>query len=621
MNRQTGLEHAALVVILILGAGLRFYELGAASMWWDEILVPLICRFPATSILEWLRVVEVHPPLYYMLTKFVMIFDTSDTSLRLLSAVPGVLSVYVIHRIGKDLFGLVAGLAAAALLAANPYAIWLSRIVRPYSLFLFVFLLALWALSSWMRTGSRKALWGIIAANLVLFWTHYMMVVLIPAFGLVVLGSCWPRLKDFWIFFGASTLSFFSILPFFLQNFFRPHWLGPGSPWDILAGVAANTLKLGWFFKGPVAWAVLVLACVGLVRAARCCRGAVWTALLLACVPVAVVVVGKLAWTHEPRYFLFLMPLLLLAAGLGVQTLALLIRNRAGKWASLAIAVVLSGLVLMHSDSFYGERSLLGLSWVSYKTAARMVPALVKTGEPVMISEEGFHNALDWYLQRNSGPNPLRTARITPEDPDVILNFLWFERMGHLAATPQELKAKFTDLVDVGVVDKVSFFKTVIPRTPVQKAQTLPWEQTFEGPRQVLGASHSMQGLVLTPYWGGELQCAQNDVAGFVEYAVETPEPGVPQRIQVAGRYVNEGDGNILRVLTRFDQEPWTEAVAFNGPDRYFYQRVLIDRTAPFTRLTVRVEMTCAMQTPQYPGGNLGSLRLKSLLVALSPLP
>ncbi|WP_243361272.1 glycosyltransferase family 39 protein [Fundidesulfovibrio terrae] len=619
IRNDTIVERLVLVCILAIGAGLRFHNLGAPSMWWDEVLVPLICRFPSASILEWLRTIEVHPPLYYLLTKAVMSVDASDAALRLWSAVPGVLSIYVIHRIGKDLFGPVPGLAAAAFLAANPYAIWLSRIVRPYSLFLLVLLLSLWFLARWARAGGRTVPWGVVVCNLILFWTHYMMVILAPAFALAVLAGSWPRVRTFAAYSIASVASFATIIPFFLQNFDRPHWLGAGGPWEILIGVGESTLKLAWFFKGPIAWGVLALAAMGVLRAIKDHRGALAAALCLACLPVAVVMAGKLSWTQEPRYFLFIMPLVLLAAGFGTALFTGPDRKSGGMLAALALAAALGAGVAAQSASFYGERSLLGLDWISYKTAAKGVPHLVKPGEPVVVSEDGLRNALDWYVQREGGPNPLRLARIAPSDSETIVNFLWFGQMGHMAKSKQELAELYPGLVEVGTVDKLTFFKAVIPHTPVHEANALPWERRFAGLKDFIGACAELDGLEVSPYWGDELHPTLNGVPGHVDYVVENKSGADDARVRISCTYVNEGRGNTLRVLARFDDEPWQEALASDGPDPHFYRRAVLTRLKPFSRLTLRVEMLCPMLTAQYPGGNLGSMRLKDLLVEIAP--
>ena len=581
--------------------------------------MPLISRFPAMSIMEWLRSIEIHPPLYYMLTKMVMLANSSDTSLRLLSTIPGILSIYVIYRIGKEAFGPGAGLAACALLAVNPYALWLSRIVRPYSLFLFFFLLALWALSRWMRTGSRQALAGLLAANLVLFWTHYIMVVLAPAFGLLVLVRSWPRLRSFLAFTAATTLSFATILPFFLQNFRRPHWLGSASPLEILTDVGESSLKLLWFFPGPVVWVMLTLAAMGLIQACRRHKAAFWAGMVLCFVPVLVVVAGKLGWTHEPRYFLFIMPVGLLFAGLGLQWLLDCLRAPLAAWSSLAVAVALgASILLVHARSYYDADTYFGLDWIRYKAAACVIPALVKTGEPVVVSEDGLQNALDWYLERRQVPNPLRSVKISPQDTEVVTNFLWFENMGHLAQTEPELAKAFPGLVNAGTVGGLTFYKAAIQRCPVQSATTIPWEHRFAGTRDILASCQAMEGLIPTPFWGGELEAGANDAQGFVEYAVDNDSGQMPKSLEITCHYQNAGTGNSLRVLTRFNDESWVESFTSRGPDQYFYRRIILDRDRPFKRLTVRVEMTCAMITAQYPGGNLGSLTLRDVLIALN---
>lgn len=588
-------------------------------MWWDEALVPLIARFPVTSILEWLRSIEVHPPLYYLVIKTVMAFDQSDSALRLASAVPGVVCIYLIRRLGKDLFGPSAGLAAAAFVAANPYLVWLSRIVRPYSLYLMLLLLSLWGLASFLRTGSRRAFAGMLAANLALYWTHYMMVVLAPALGLVALGGTWPALRPFFAFTAACVASFLSILPFFLQNFDRPHWMGAGSPWDILTGVGVSVLKLGWFFKGPAAYGVAALAAVGLIAAARRWRGPLLAGLAIALVPVGVVMAGKLAWTHEPRYFLNILPVMALAAGLGFTRLTSAMRPALGQASCLVLALGMAAMIVARPDDFYKERSLLGTEWISYKVAAEMVPHLVKPGEPAMASDEGLYNTLDWHAERRGKGNPLRLSKIGPGDKEVVANFLWFERMGHLAATKTDLEGLFPGMVDLGEIGGLTFLKAVVQRSPVQRATALPWERTFVGPRDILSASHALERLTLTPYWGGELCPAQNGAPGFVEYAVRNASEQAVERVEISIRYANEGKGNTLRLLASFDGGEFKEVTASAGPDRHFYRRAFITPEKPFSLLTVRVEMDCAMRTAQYPGGNLGSLRLKSVLVALTP--
>lgn len=436
--------------------------------------------------------------------------------------------------------------------------------------------------------------------------------------GLLILVRCRRQLAYVWLFAAVSAASFLTILPFFLQNFTRTHWLGAGGVLNILDGLWDNAVRLSWYFNDFGLRAAMLAAAVGGVCVlARRGRAQLWAGLALSIMPVAVIIAGKFAWVHEPRYMLFLLPVILLVMGKGVM-LALPERFRLS-----AVLVVLGGLamlVMVRGNQLYDDTSSLALVWVKPKVAARLIPTVSAPGQLFVASETGLTNSLDWYLERQGAPNPLRSQRLTPDQPEAMVNFLWFEAMGHLAKTPEELGRRFPGLVKVGDLDKITLYKAVVQRQPVRLAGTLPWEETLEGPEGFWGKSYAMQGLTLSPFWGGELQAAANGVPGHVEYVVDNDAENAPQRLEIAARYVNAGQDNLLRVKVRFDDEPWQDAFASTGPDRHVYRRALVARMRPYRRLTVRVELTCAMVTAMYPGGNLESLGLKQLVLALTPL-
>ncbi len=606
-------------MVLGIGAWLRLYRLDAPSMWWDEALVPLIARFPVGSILEWLRTIEVHPPLFYLLIKPAAAVSQTDFALRLLSALPGIACLYFLYRLGEALFDPLTGLCAAGLLAVNPYAIWLSRIVRPYSLYLLLYLVLLWGLVRFRATRSARYALAVFAATLLLYGTHYMMVVLAPAVGLAVLILSWPALRPFLLLAAADTLCFLSILPFFALTFRLPHWVGAAPLGEILANAGGSLLKLAWFFPGPLALATLALCGLGFVVAARGRGRLVLAGLTLCLVPVAIVLAGRLGWTGEPRYFLNFFPVLLLGAGCGLAWLLGRLGPVGARAACLGLTVALSAVIVNNAKEFYEERSLLGMTWIRYKTAAAAIPDLIKPGEAVMASEDGLFNALDWHVARRGRGNPLRATDVRPTDSEVMTNFLWFGPMGHLAQTKEDLARRFPGLVEVGTVGGLSFLKAVVQRTPVQVATAVPWERTFAGAADFLGASYALTGLVVNPYWGESVQAARNDRQGSIEFCVANRSGQPRPRVSLACRYGNVGEGNVLRLLVGYDDGPLEEVLSSLGPDRHVYRKVVLEPPRDFRRLLVRVELTCARKTAQYPGGNLASLQLRGLLVALEP--
>ena len=72
------------------------------------------------------------PGYYLMLKGWMALFGPGEFAVRLLSAVLGMVSVYLVFLVGARLFGPWVGLAAAGLAAINPLLVWLSQEVRMY---------------------------------------------------------------------------------------------------------------------------------------------------------------------------------------------------------------------------------------------------------------------------------------------------------------------------------------------------------------------------------------------------------------------------------------------------------------------------------------------------------
>ncbi len=123
-----------LILCLWLAGGLRFYRLGAQSLWNDEGLslglagrdVPTILRSAAADI---------HPPGYYLLLKVWHAFTgDSEFALRAFSALAGLVLVALLYRLGRVYFDRPGALAAAALGALNPFLVYYSQEARMYAL-------------------------------------------------------------------------------------------------------------------------------------------------------------------------------------------------------------------------------------------------------------------------------------------------------------------------------------------------------------------------------------------------------------------------------------------------------------------------------------------------------
>lgn len=133
-----------LIVILLIGAFLRFYHLDFQSLWLDEIhtLNEANPEYTWTEFHELLMLADPHPPMYFAILKVLFgLFGYKIAILRVFSAILGVVGIYGIYLLGKEIKDKKLGLISAALLAVNYYHIYYSQEARMYvMLFLFTVL-------------------------------------------------------------------------------------------------------------------------------------------------------------------------------------------------------------------------------------------------------------------------------------------------------------------------------------------------------------------------------------------------------------------------------------------------------------------------------------------------
>lgn len=162
----------ALAVVLAAAAALRLRHLGLESLWYDEVMSLEWGRLPWLEMLAVIRASDVHPPLYLALVHvWTDAFGASAVALRSLSAVAGLLGVWVAFRLGRALYDEGVGLGVALLLACSPYHIYYSQEGRSYAL------LALLALASYdqmvrLLQGRPHAAAGYVAATTLLAYAH-----------------------------------------------------------------------------------------------------------------------------------------------------------------------------------------------------------------------------------------------------------------------------------------------------------------------------------------------------------------------------------------------------------------------------------------------------------------
>ncbi len=167
-------------MILILGAVLRFSDLGAESYWMDEVATTIEAQQSISQLLAMGRLDQ--PPAYYLPIHFwIETFGTSEVSLRSFSALVGTLSIVLIYFVGQMLFGEKVALLGAFLMAISDFQISFAQEARNYILFEFATLLSFLFFILFLD-GKRKI-------HLIFYFVFSVFMVYTNAFGICLLAA------------------------------------------------------------------------------------------------------------------------------------------------------------------------------------------------------------------------------------------------------------------------------------------------------------------------------------------------------------------------------------------------------------------------------------------------
>ena len=194
-NRQL----LGLFLLIGLSAAFRLLNLGRDSLWLDEAISYLTAELPLAQIAN-NTVQSSHPPLYYLLLHFWLpIVPDSDTAVKLLSALFGILLIPAIYLLGQQLFhNHTISLTAAALTAVSPFHILYSHELRMYTLLMLLVVLAT-AVSLQARQKESRS-WWLVAGGLFLLavYTHLFAFLALAGIGLHALLTYRHNKRAFW---------------------------------------------------------------------------------------------------------------------------------------------------------------------------------------------------------------------------------------------------------------------------------------------------------------------------------------------------------------------------------------------------------------------------------------
>ncbi|MBW6517384.1 MAG: glycosyltransferase family 39 protein [ANME-2 cluster archaeon] len=133
---------------------------------------------------------DVHPPFYYVLLHFVMLFGNSEFMVRMPSAIFGILTIPLLYITGKKFFTFREGLISAFLLSISYYHIYYSQEARMYTLLTFSFLASFYCFYRACEHKNNLIFFiGYILFTLMSIYTHYFGFFILPITILYILTS------------------------------------------------------------------------------------------------------------------------------------------------------------------------------------------------------------------------------------------------------------------------------------------------------------------------------------------------------------------------------------------------------------------------------------------------
>jgi mannosyltransferase len=400
----------ALLVPLLLAAGLRLFRIGLPVLTSDESFSWRLAGYPLPDMLR-RAALDVHPPLYYIvLDAWVAGAGTSPAALRGLSALLGVLAVAVAYAVSREA-GLLGGAAegherdhggallAALLMAIQAASIGHGRNARMYALGIVLAGVTSWLLLRALRRDERRW-WIAYGVGVAAFCaTHYYALFTVAAQAVFVVapgaGNV-PRGRRRLAAALALALALFSpwlpVLVRQAQQVRQNYWIPATSPSSLVLSLVQWAAGAEIAVAVPVLWLLALLAALawGFYRGGPGTRFLLLQALLPWAFALGLSLLGGRPIVLE-RYMAFGQFFLICAWGAmwaRLETPA----ARAG-FAGLLIAVSAAGLAITWHDRYPDRPTAL---WYS----ARYLKRQAAPGDLVLTRSPRALNKLRYYAEQ-----------------------------------------------------------------------------------------------------------------------------------------------------------------------------------------------------------------------------
>lgn len=437
--------------IVAVAAFLRFYQLDRQCIWLDEAVSVKSARLMDN---EGIAVVatrdNVAPLTTWLLSQISDPGRETGTLVRLPAACAGVISVVLIYALGVVLLeSATIGLAAAAIAAISPFAIWYAQDGRMYSLLMMFSALAVlffWPIAR--GDGNWKHALGLTITTALGVYTHQYIALISAACGLYLLMRVGLRDKRFWVWMGCQVVAALSFVPWLIAST-RNSGLTAGTskgqmlfwlPYTFMAevfgfsfGPSVNDLRspaLG-ALREDLIWLLPALAGaawitgIGAARLWKSGQGGARFCFVWIAVPILLAMVAPLLTSrvnYNVRYVIGMYPALALVLGAG------LLAARRSKLAAVAAGLMLAGMALglvnWYTNPRYAKEEIRG--------AVALLKSELKPGDVLILSSHTAGEVLDVY----GLPLPERTLTVASASGDTAVPHSVGQTIATLDAEP-----------------------------------------------------------------------------------------------------------------------------------------------------------------------------------------
>jgi 4-amino-4-deoxy-L-arabinose transferase-like glycosyltransferase len=207
---------------MALAAALRLFRLPFQNVWLDETATLTSALQPSMAgVVKTIIITERIPPFYPLLLHFwTGLFGHSPVSIRLPSAICGVLAVPVTFLVARRFLGTKTALIAALLLAVAPFHVWHSQEARNLTLMILLNMFSIHFFLAWMedsgKTGAHpaRAFWLYLAFTFLALYTYYFSIFTLCAQNVLFMRQRRPGQGRPWVA-AQGALAVLGLLPLF----------------------------------------------------------------------------------------------------------------------------------------------------------------------------------------------------------------------------------------------------------------------------------------------------------------------------------------------------------------------------------------------------------------------